>query len=536
MKNLKNKNKIELTFSVFLTAALLFFLVGIFYVNLNSNPSHYHDDMYCDLKYAKTVWQSKSIFPQNWVFGNQLYVIATPVLAALFYGMTSNIYLAMGIASCFMSILIVLSFCWMLKPLYTYNQRICAFLIMATLVHLQGSLTMSTCGAQLLFTMASYYACYLITAFVVYGCYIRIILKKKDYPMIVIAVLMSFATGIQSLRQMAIMVLPLVACEIFNIILNSIKKKKFIVTVSFAFAMLISVANICGIIVAKMLNVPQNQIYEATEGSFSFGNLISELISGFKEMLTFVTSNFGSFNVIGYLFGAFAAAMIFLGFIKLIKSGFENKADFFLLFLFALGCLSVLAIKVFRIIQVRSIYYFMLYPLLAVSGAYFLKNIKTFQKIGYSILVIICVALSGYHLKDEIDNTRNKVYVSEQSFEVANYLMENNYKCIFAPPGPIMDLSIASKDKINIVFITDRELAKKTNAKVFTQTSYLCIKDEYKQYQSEQIIYYIEKDEAEFTFDEVKKMGITAEIVMTLDNGDMLCKMSNNLCAVAAGQ
>ena len=56
-------------------------------------------DMYADTLVARLMWEGKSLFPFAYVFGNQLYVIATPVLAALFYGMGSSQNTAMALAT-----------------------------------------------------------------------------------------------------------------------------------------------------------------------------------------------------------------------------------------------------------------------------------------------------------------------------------------------------------------------------------------------------------------------------------------------------
>ena len=47
--------------------------------------------MYSDAQIAKLMWEQKTIFPKNWIFGNQYYVIATPVLAAVMYGICGDI-------------------------------------------------------------------------------------------------------------------------------------------------------------------------------------------------------------------------------------------------------------------------------------------------------------------------------------------------------------------------------------------------------------------------------------------------------------
>ena len=170
---MKEKNKSEKIFSVILTVLLLAFLGLVFYVNLSCNPEYYDGDIYNDINYAKEAWKAKSIFPKDWIFGNQTYVVATPVLAALFYGIIGNGFTAMAIASCIMTVLIVLTYDWMTRTLFSYNERMAGFLFLIGVLLLKAHVATSQQGIQAFFTMASYYACYLINAFIVYGCYIR---------------------------------------------------------------------------------------------------------------------------------------------------------------------------------------------------------------------------------------------------------------------------------------------------------------------------------------------------------------------------
>lgn len=94
---------------------LLLFLAGIVWVNLHEGL-WVNFDQYFDMNFARVAFREKRIFPENWIFGNQYYVAATPVLAAAFYGVFRDIFLAMGAASCVMTALVLISFVWCFKP------------------------------------------------------------------------------------------------------------------------------------------------------------------------------------------------------------------------------------------------------------------------------------------------------------------------------------------------------------------------------------------------------------------------------------
>ena len=73
MLRLKEKKKSDITLSVILTILLLAFLGLVFFVNLSCNPEYYDGDIYSDISYAKEAWKAKSLFPKDWLFGNQNY-------------------------------------------------------------------------------------------------------------------------------------------------------------------------------------------------------------------------------------------------------------------------------------------------------------------------------------------------------------------------------------------------------------------------------------------------------------------------------
>lgn len=540
MKNLKTQKKSDLFFSILLTVVLLIFLGLIFYINLSCNPKFYDGDMHCDINYAKAAWEAKSIFPKNWVFGNQLYVFATPVLTALIYGITSDSLLSIGIASCIMTVLIVLSFNWMMKPLFTYNQRMCAFLAMVAFIFSKSSITFGTCGAQLFFTLASYYAPYLISAFITFGSYIRLMnknIKKSDIIILILSVISSLALGIQSSRQTAVMALPLVACETLNIVINSIKRKKLSFSKATIFTALIFFFNLVGLAISKILNIAQNHIYEESTASLSPKAIIANAVDNMKCVLdVFYPYQFSRLLaiVLAYFLAAFIVGIFIFGFIKLVKSGFEDKADFSLILCFVLGVMSVFAVGCLGFIKIRTIYYFMIFPLLAVTCAYFLKNVKHTAKPVYLIIACLCVGLSIYHFHEENKIIKENTAPNAEHYQISNYLLENNYNCIYSPFGKSTPITLASHDKISSVFVSAKQFNEENGSPIFAPINYLCIKDEYLKFDNENTLYYIIKDEIDSSLSESQKLGATATVVVTLDNGDILCKMSENVCAISA--
>lgn len=196
-------------------------------INIWGFPLYCNTDMYADTLVARLIWEEKSLFPEGWIFSNQYYAAATPVLAALFYGITGNVNTAMVLATQLMTLFILLSLWYLIRgfsrdPLWYFAA--CLALMASTIA---PDLPENR-PAQIFFLMCSYYACYLITFFLVVGDYVRSRTDgRKRWGSWGLALALSYAMGIQSLRQTAAMTLPILACELFLALRRKCQGQRF---------------------------------------------------------------------------------------------------------------------------------------------------------------------------------------------------------------------------------------------------------------------------------------------------------------------
>lgn len=538
MLKLKEKKKSDITLSVILTILLLAFLGLVFYVNLSCNPEYYDGDIYNDINYAKEAWKAKSIFPKDWIFGNQTYVVATPVLAALFYGIIGNGFTAMAIASCIMTVLIVLTYDWMTRTLFSYNERMAGFLFLIGVLLLKAHVATSQQGIQAFFTMASYYACYLINAFIVYGCYIR--LRKGEFSgkhiaMSVIGIALSFGTGMQSLRQTAVMALPLVACEILMIIIYSIRDKKFAISSSTLFSAIVFVSNIAGLIAMKFIEINQNSIY----GTTAFVKSLKEFLEKGFFNVEYVVLTFGldSLELRARLVVSTVFLLIILiGFILCVKDFFKNKCidqgRFALVMLLTLGCVSVFAAGVLTDVVNRALYYFMIYPLLAVCVSYIIVKYPGKRKALFSIIAVFVAGMIAFRTVGVVGEIKNGKDENSTAHQIANYMLDNGYDTIYSVFGlsGIMDgaenIIVASGDKIHLV-----QYKRVDRSKPMKPVEYLCVKDDYRQWDNEKSLYLLREWELPKVRELAEKYGVEMTKQAQFGEGLYLYSMSENLCA-----
>lgn len=537
MLKLKEKKKSDITLSVILTILLLAFLGLVFYVNLSCNPEYYDGDIYNDINYAKEAWKAKSIFPKDWIFGNQTYVVATPVLAALFYGIIGNGFTAMAIASCIMTVLIVLTYDWMTRTLFSYNERMAGFLFLIGVLLLKAHVATSQQGIQAFFTMASYYACYLINAFIVYGCYIR--LRKGEFSgkhiaMSVIGIALSFGTGMQSLRQTAVMALPLVACEILMIIIYSIRDKKFAISSSTLFSAIVFVSNIAGLIAMKFIEINQNSIY----GTTAFVKSLKEFLEKGFFNVEYVVLTFGldSLELRARLVVSTVFLLIILiGFILCVKDFFKNncidQGRFALVMLLTLGCVSVFAAGVLTDVVNRALYYFMIYPLLAVCVSYIIVKYPGKRKALFSIIAVFAAGMIAFRTVGAVGEIKNGKDENSTAHQIANYMLDNGYDTIYSVFGlsGIMDgaenIIVASGDKIHLV-----QYKRVDRSKPMKPVEYLCVKDGYKQWDNEKSLYLLREWELPKVRELAEKYGVEMTKQAQFGEGLYLYSMSENLC------
>ena len=184
-----------LTISILILCGL--FLFGIFGVNFHS-VNFYNFDIYSDVIVARYIAESGTFFPSHWMFGNQFYVVATPALAALLYGICHNIYLSMSIAATVMSLMIWISFAWCIRPFAARKSIAVGLLCLMGGTILGNSAALDITGLQVFYTMASYYSCYIIGIFLTLGVWLRLFFHKNvRWYTLLLCLLFNFGLGMQ---------------------------------------------------------------------------------------------------------------------------------------------------------------------------------------------------------------------------------------------------------------------------------------------------------------------------------------------------
>lgn len=402
-------NRIEKLLAWLVVLVLIAFFASFAVINFAGFERLAQTDMYEDTLVAKLMWENKTLFPKGYAFGNQFYVVATPVIAAIFYGICGSLNTGMALATSFMSLLIVLSFLWLLRPFVKDRLAVLSALLVLTACVFTPHIVTAERG-QLFFIMCSYYACYVITLFFVLGDYIRARESNSLRPAaLIISLLLSFATGMQSLRQTCIMTLPLIAFEVLMLLRARLETGSFfcdkermpLIRTAAYFA-----ANLLGLVFIKILNVPHQTIF--TEPLYE-----SRLLTLWKACRSII--GFDTVMVTGsplfalmlafYLLLLIAAAVIVLRRIKAAPSLLDCCWIFCVI-----SIAAVMAASLLTSVTIRDIYLFIYFPLLALSFVVVYEKICA--KLRIALVAALCLlsvinlhASYGEDLRYSVDDT-----------------------------------------------------------------------------------------------------------------------------------
>ena len=417
---------------------LLGYLIAFSIINFVGLPWFLGDDSYGDTLIARYIWEKKSLFPEGWVYGNQYYVVATPVLAALFYGLTGSMNLAMALATSTMTVLLLLALWWMLRPFLSPLP-----ILAAEVALVSAALAMNLHykqEAQLLFVMASYYACYLLTLLVVWGDYLHGLFRGKRLlcPSFFLGLLLSFATGMQSLRQTCIMVLPLLAFEGLRVLamLLGRARRDWMPTLR---ALASAAANGAGLLAIRALHVPAATIYGSVE-LLPLDQLPDHLrravgaisqITGLGYLSTYdppwFLALFG-LATIGVVLLALGSAL--LGWIRHREQARTHTPLDALLSLCVISLLAVLSSGLVLNVDLRSIYFFLWYLLIALSFASLLARCRTLGR--RAVLAGLCLlSLSNLYFSYGPNIRKALEQPEDLWFRVAEELMDHDFEILY---------------------------------------------------------------------------------------------------------
>jgi hypothetical protein len=284
--------------------------------------------------------------------------------------------------------------------------------------------------------MCSFYACYLICFFVVVGDYARARTSEAlRLPALLLSLLLCFCTGMQSLRQTCVLILPLIVYEVLAALYRLWKKQPVYQKgrrMRLWRVLGYTGANVLGLAVIRLLPVKRHEIYSGA--SIFSGASLGEKFRDVHRALVTVTGYEATregedrlFFILMFL----ALTLLVLGAVYLLlrsRRGFRGAGCFWMVTL--IGCAAVIAASFATSVQLRPIYLFLYYPLPALSLA--LIGEKAKSRLGSALVGGLCLLAAAnlyFSYKDDL-----RIALDDKptpARQIADWALENGYELVY---------------------------------------------------------------------------------------------------------
>ena len=433
---------------------LLFFLL-ICYVNL----FHYTDRMNADIAseavLGRTIWESRQWIPDSWYPSTEVRVVGTANLSALFYGITGDMGLSMGLSCIGGAVLIIFSMIFMVKASGGSKST------WGILVFLMLALPADYSLLEVLYVFAGYYAGHVAAFFFTLGVYGGILRRKNvKRGLMAVSILLGFLLGMQGSRGMLVIYGPLFAVEavrqcsiVFRQRLGGAKRENWELQVG----------------VWVLGNCLFNFLGSRLPISVSFGfsrNIRRGLLKLWEVVIPDIASvlgfyNAGTFGKACFLLLLFNACFVFFGIVRKFWEGRElTPLEWVYLVTCASPVMTALMVS-FTTVDSTGRYYFVFFIMLCMAVVLlFLKErrwipikLLAFVAAGYLILANLMhlyLPMTGSKELPETEYTAVTDFLEEKGIGLAYATFENANTMTVLSKGRVQVASVASVERMDI--------------------------------------------------------------------------------------
>ena len=260
----------------------------------------------------------------------------------------------------------------------------------------------------------------------------------------------------------------------------------------------LSLANLLGLVTVKLVNVPRNEIFTSTEllKKDEIPEAVNKSLTTLMELLTDKAHY-------GYLF---LMGVVILT-IAILQSRYRKEAApegwGILVSLFTVSVVGILAIDMFTKMSIRSIYYFMMLPLVSLLPVYAYRRWRLGKVFALLLLAMLVVGSFKNAILPATETAKNAS--TNASYEISETLIEKGYTTIYSGWNQCEDIAIASGGKITAGFWNQSK-------DVFNPVMYLCDPSIY-EVEPSQCVYYLRKDNKDIALQKAAERGVTMTLV-----------------------
>lgn len=430
----------------------------------------------------------------------------------------------MGLASTVMGMLILVAFIWMLYPFVKKKVNLCISATALLCCVRFGRIPFNSFG-ELFFIMCSYYSCYMIAAFIIWGLYARclfyndsIFCGKRGYRCsVVFCAVLSFALGVQSIRQTVIMVAPMCIVEVSRLIKvwygRTKKEQMSVSSQAFVLTAVVALANLAGLIAIRLASIPRYTLFGASsfvhgrDALLARGKRLHELL---KETTGLSMQEHTCLSIINILLWMIVIAVI----VKIYRERSERMALRFLLGLFAVSLVIVSITGLVVNMNFRSVYLFMWFPLSCVAISYFFESCSKRDYMLYALAFVVSAWVGGYFMsyRSMAASATQTDAAYQERRETAEWLAENGFAIVYGRWNSTEELVVPSNGRLEAGCWQDS-----TPEGLFVITPWLMNTEIYTEECNKDAVYYIHNDVAEEFIRKAESAGAEVHLVLQME-------------------
>lgn len=432
--------KKEKIIKIGLMAAILLFILLIFYTNLFHYNYKMNADIGAEAVLGELIWQSKKILPDTWYPSTEARIISTPNVAALFYGITGNMSLAMGLGCCFMTALIILGILFFCQKAEIRGTD-CLLMVFVSL-----AAPVNFIFLELVYVYAGYYAIQTAILFFTLGIYVTIIHTKQiKCSWLLTGLLAALLLGFQGMRGILVLYGPLFGVEIIRGLFfwYSQQRAKWADRVAGLWSFMLLIVSFVG-----------------TCFPFSASQTLSRNIrKGFTKLFTVVIPDMG--NLLGFGSSCVLSQACILVFVilsvylvieilwRLLKKRTIHAIEWAYLVIFASPLVSAFMVA-FTTIESTPRYYFMLIYAMAFTAVLFQRKFSVFS-VFVNVLAFVLALTNIYQIYLPVYKSGEPP--CSDAYEVVCYLEENEIFTAYADFENANTMTTLSNGKVRVAAV-----------------------------------------------------------------------------------
>lgn len=432
---------------LFIFCAIIVGTGFIIYTNIFHYCYKMNADIASEAVLAQLIWESGEWIPQSWYPSTELRICQTPNLAAFFYGAVKSMTLAMGMACVVMSLGILASGYYFISQC-SFSRRQKLMFLLLCLVLPNHFVTL-----ELLYLFGSYYAVHVIILFLTLGVYARMINRKRvGILWTVVLFMLSFLIGMQGVREIQILNLPLLVTEVLRqlyLVYEKTWNRESIKPMGWCTALL--AAGAAGALLP--FSIGQSMHRNVRNG---LSKLFRTVLPDMKVCLG-LTEIEAEGRILYVIFLLIAIAVCLCCIWQIIKKKCGNHDTWIYCMLWISVCITVFAVA-FTTVESSQRYYFMLLLVMAFGFICFMRFVEEKSRILAGAGGVLLAALFVFHIYTVyVPIVQSKEPADSEEYAVCKYLMEHEFKMAYADFERANTMTVLSGGEIRVAAVASLE-------------------------------------------------------------------------------